>query len=115
MMPQSSELRNEEAGSQHETSTKPPKLYLAFNGLQGHIIPDDSTFQELMLHSTAEGIRQADHVTPSNRKFGTNFSEKLLSLGQYNSLADSDRGVFSYAHSVYTPRILLQRRGHGFR
>jgi hypothetical protein len=42
---------------------------------------------------TAVGIRRADHVAPSIRKFGTNFINKRRSFGRYNSLADSDREV----------------------
>jgi hypothetical protein len=38
--------------------------------------------------NTAVGIRHADHVASSIRKFGTNFVDKRRSLGQFSLLAD---------------------------
>jgi hypothetical protein len=57
-----------------------------------------STTKELLGRKTeirAVGIRGADHVAPSIRKFGTNFADKRRSLGWYSSLAGSGHGVFT--------------------
>jgi hypothetical protein len=46
------------------------------------------------------GIRCADHVTPSTRKFGTNFADKRRSLG-----------IFRYLTSLDSWIVLLKRIG----
>jgi hypothetical protein len=38
--------------------------------------------------NTAVGIRCADHATPLSAKDGTNFADRLRSLGLYSSLAN---------------------------
>jgi hypothetical protein len=40
------------------------------------------------IENMAVGIRHADQVVPSIRKFGTNFADKRWSLGRYNLLED---------------------------
>jgi hypothetical protein len=57
------------------------------------------------------GIRHADHVAPSIRKFGTNFADKQRSLGRYSSLADSDNG-FLLSFFVIHSRFVQSSRLH---
>jgi hypothetical protein len=44
----------------------------------------------------AVGIRHADHMAPSIRKFQSNFDDKRRSIGRYSSLVDSSHGVFLF-------------------
>jgi hypothetical protein len=75
-------------------------------GLERGLLSHVSTIEELLgsksccfgleTENTAPApeIRYADHVAPFiHKNFGTNFTDKRLSLGRYSSLTNSGHGV----------------------